>query len=856
MTRFSQARLVALSLTLSLALPLPGLSQERDDFLDDFLPDAPLQPLDHILTDPDPQDWGRDVFGDPGELPSLDSVTEAPQPEATPDSPLPESITAQAGTGYVLPEGWAWHEIVLTQRHVEISYPVRIGFPGDFFMIDEETLPDFVGEEGSVAFTDTDLEAMGAAVMAGESAPYGIMATVGLTHRPHLPEFERDRSFTEVSRRTLTLESGIVMTWLSGVIEEGGFGMKIEMIESQLPIDGTVYLTLVFVGYDGQREISDLAENATQSLSIAPVSAETTHDEDPAGPLMFLDGALVLTELPEGWSGFNERREAVSFSSTGGYQGFIIFETGRRAASAADLSTSFTGTPSERLGEVMGVPARLFEGRQSYDAFLHGFNLVAGPRVMALPDHCLPDGSPLAITWAGSPHWFEQGAFERFFAAARFDGLVPCPSEPGTLSVSPPATETVAPESPPQVAQPEPDTTPTKPDRTDAQPPVAPEPVAPQPPVPPVAAGDATAADLPAEILFWESVRDMDAPAAYEAYLGRWPDGQFAALAQMRLSRLSAAAPPQGPQTAPRPDDVASSAACEALTGATINDPFAAITACRSALAGHPGDPGLHYRLARSLQAGGSDAEAIDHLRQAAEGGVALAMTALALAYRQGQGVAPDDALAARWYRAGAEAGDAQAMNNLGYMYGQGLGGLRPDPAEAARWYLRAAEAGSAFAMNNIGRFYIDGRGMVQDYAQARYWLQRGAEAGHHPAMNNLGGMHAMGQGGPIDHHQALVWFRRAADEGHAPAMANLALAYSNGQGVARDPEQAAHWFEQSIRGGAGASVLSVLDGLPRPVIRALQHRLHAAGVYAGVVDGVVGPQTRNAIRALDSAGR
>lgn len=74
MTRFPRVGLAGVALTLSLLAPQLALSQERDDFLDDFLPDAPLQPLDNIVTDPDPDDWADDILGDPGELAPLDPV--------------------------------------------------------------------------------------------------------------------------------------------------------------------------------------------------------------------------------------------------------------------------------------------------------------------------------------------------------------------------------------------------------------------------------------------------------------------------------------------------------------------------------------------------------------------------------------------------------------------------------------------------------------------------------------------------------------------------------------------------------------------------------------------------------------
>ena len=40
------------------------------------------------------------------------------------------------------------------------------------------------------------------------------------------------------------------------------------------------------------------------------------------------------------------------------------------------------------------------------------------------------------------------------------------------------------------------------------------------------------------ELAFWDTVKDSDNPAMYEAYLERYPDGAFAALAKVRLSEV------------------------------------------------------------------------------------------------------------------------------------------------------------------------------------------------------------------------------------------------------------------------------------------------------------------------------
>jgi hypothetical protein len=44
--------------------------------------------------------------------------------------------------------------------------------------------------------------------------------------------------------------------------------------------------------------------------------------------------------------------------------------------------------------------------------------------------------------------------------------------------------------------------------------------------------------DRETELSFWESVRESDNPALLQAYLEKYPDGEFTSLAEIRLSEL------------------------------------------------------------------------------------------------------------------------------------------------------------------------------------------------------------------------------------------------------------------------------------------------------------------------------
>jgi adenylate cyclase len=46
--------------------------------------------------------------------------------------------------------------------------------------------------------------------------------------------------------------------------------------------------------------------------------------------------------------------------------------------------------------------------------------------------------------------------------------------------------------------------------------------------------------DRDVELSFWESVRASDNPASLQAYLKKYPDGEFKTLAEIRLRELNA----------------------------------------------------------------------------------------------------------------------------------------------------------------------------------------------------------------------------------------------------------------------------------------------------------------------------
>jgi TPR repeat protein len=142
-----------------------------------------------------------------------------------------------------------------------------------------------------------------------------------------------------------------------------------------------------------------------------------------------------------------------------------------------------------------------------------------------------------------------------------------------------------------------------------------------------------------------------------------------------------------------------------------------------------------------------------------------------------------------------AEQGEVEAQTELGVRYFRG-DGVAQDDAAAARWLLLAAEQGDPDAQNKIGFLRAQGRGVPKDDAKAALWYQRSAEQGDAKGQFNIGLACDEGRGVPEDPEQASEWWLRAAAQGHTNAQLKLAVAYAMGRGVRRNPALAFFFAE------------------------------------------------------------
>lgn len=142
----------------------------------------------------------------------------------------------------------------------------------------------------------------------------------------------------------------------------------------------------------------------------------------------------------------------------------------------------------------------------------------------------------------------------------------------------------------------------------------------------------------------------------------------------------------------------------------------------------------------------------------------------------QSQDTPPAANATATQAQTGQEAPPAVASEeyNKGLKYARG-DGIAQDEAEAARWFRLAAEQGNIDGAYQLGLIYArGGSDVAQDFSKAHDWLYKAAMGGHPNAQYFLGMMYINGDGVQVDEVQATVWFWLATTLGDEYARARL----------------------------------------------------------------------------------
>ena len=282
-------------------------------------------------------------------------------------------------------------------------------------------------------------------------------------------------------------------------------------------------------------------------------------------------------------------------------------------------------------------------------------------------------------------------------------------------------------------------------------------------------------------------------------------------------------------------------------------------------------------------------AAAVDLLTRAANLDFARAQQSLASLYERGVHGAPQPNLAIHWYRLAAGQGLPEAQYSLARLSAADTGNSA-SLEQALAWYHQASAAGLAEADNNLAHMYEQGLGVARDPERAVALYRRAADKGLAVAQNNLGIMLQYGRGTPVDLAGAADAYGAAARAGHAFGQISFATCLANGTGVDRNPVEAYAWLVAAARSHDRharkvarefmKSLAGILDSADRrratlrannlaaapaeethirlplpgalgaPVVAA-QRYLALLGYLDGAVDNIVGPLTRESVKAF-----
>lgn len=170
---------------------------------------------------------------------------------------------------------------------------------------------------------------------------------------------------------------------------------------------------------------------------------------------------------------------------------------------------------------------------------------------------------------------------------------------------------------------------------------------------------------------------------------------------------------------------------------------------------------------------------------------------ALAMRYKDGDGVEQDTEKAVAYFKMAAELGHVHAQLAVGgYYY------AKNDCAEAYKWLKMAADLGNGEAMFNLGVFYTEGMGVDQDLSEAAKYFHQAARRRNVEAQFAYGDFLSKGIGVEKDEAKAFRWFSDAADNGHVEAMYRLGECYAQGLGTEKNIELAKKWYNTAVHKG------------------------------------------------------
>jgi TPR repeat protein len=215
--------------------------------------------------------------------------------------------------------------------------------------------------------------------------------------------------------------------------------------------------------------------------------------------------------------------------------------------------------------------------------------------------------------------------------------------------------------------------------------------------------------------------------------------------------------------------------------------------------------------LAQSSGQAAAKKRTIEDLKEIAYAGDLAAQIELGVMYLRGDGVARDDAEAAKWLRKAADQDNPIAERYLAEMYFKGRG-VAADNEQAARLLQMAAQQGDAESEHNLAVLYTQGLGVARNVKEAAKWMARAAAQNLPAAQQGLGALYENGDGVPPDPVEAANWYRKAVNQNYVPAMNSLALllATSDDKHV-KNPQEAVALATKAVAASNNPDYLDTL---------------------------------------------
>ena len=184
-----------------------------------------------------------------------------------------------------------------------------------------------------------------------------------------------------------------------------------------------------------------------------------------------------------------------------------------------------------------------------------------------------------------------------------------------------------------------------------------------------------------------------------------------------------------------------------------------------------------------------------------AESGNAMAQAMLSKCYRDGLGVAKDDAQVFQWAQKSAQQDNAKGLYRLSNCYAFGVG-TEKDRVRAFELAKKAANTGDPIALWELAKFYSLGIGTDENPDEEVLCLRASCEKGWFPAYSQLGYLaipaHFRGQKDfPITLVEGIELLKKGARYGAHGASYLIGSCYEDGVGVDQDNFQAMFWYQR-----------------------------------------------------------